>query len=403
MNILDTSAIEQCTSCQMCAAVCSTKAISIKLDDNGFYRPYIDSDKCIDCSLCTKVCYKFHSVTTTSNEELNHYTLFSAASLDKDLLSSCTSGGVATVLARYLFEKGYKCIGVTYDYQKHIAYHKRAITKDDIESFKGSKYIQSYTYDCFKELIKGIKGENKYAVFCSPCQAYALDRFLNIKKKRDKFLLIDFYCHGCPSLTIWQKYISKLKESYNINTIDDVKFRSKAKGWGEFCVQISYDNNKKFLSGRKHDEFYELFFSNLLLNDVCRDCKLRGSLRYADIRVGDFWGDLYETNTKGVSAVTLISDEGKLIFNEIKNSFKLKKHSFDGFLPYQSWSHAYDINLDTRNILFSLLKDKSLKEVVSFYHKNQSNKEKVKRHLKNIVKLAPLFVINWVKYIYHKK
>ena len=43
----------------MCAAVCSRNVINIKLNEEGFYRPYVDKDKCTDCGLCTKVCYKY--------------------------------------------------------------------------------------------------------------------------------------------------------------------------------------------------------------------------------------------------------------------------------------------------------------------------------------------------------
>ena len=61
MNIHNPSAIRDCTSCQVCAAVCPKDAITIVLDEKGFYRPVID-DKCVDCSLCTKVCYKYNDI-----------------------------------------------------------------------------------------------------------------------------------------------------------------------------------------------------------------------------------------------------------------------------------------------------------------------------------------------------
>lgn len=49
MNINDKSALRKCTSCQMCAAVCAKNAIEIRLNEDGFYRPYLDEDKCVDC------------------------------------------------------------------------------------------------------------------------------------------------------------------------------------------------------------------------------------------------------------------------------------------------------------------------------------------------------------------
>lgn len=59
MNIHNVAeAVHNCTSCQMCGAVCPKNAITIELDDEGFYRPKVN-ENCIDCGLCVKVCYKF--------------------------------------------------------------------------------------------------------------------------------------------------------------------------------------------------------------------------------------------------------------------------------------------------------------------------------------------------------
>ena len=79
MNITDKSALRECTSCQMCAAVCAKNAIEIRLNKDGFYRPYLDEDKCVDCGLCTKVCYKFdNDVKVTSVEDINKIDVHSA-------------------------------------------------------------------------------------------------------------------------------------------------------------------------------------------------------------------------------------------------------------------------------------------------------------------------------------
>lgn len=48
MNINDKAVLRECTSCQMCAAVCARNAITIKLDDDGFYHLYFNADECSD-------------------------------------------------------------------------------------------------------------------------------------------------------------------------------------------------------------------------------------------------------------------------------------------------------------------------------------------------------------------
>lgn len=155
MNINDTSAIRECTSCQMCAAVCSRDAISIHLNEDGFYRPYIDEDKCVDCGLCTKVCYKFDAnVKVTSTEELGKVKVYSAQYKSDSILEKVTSGGVADALAKELVKQGFVCIGVTYNDDRHRAEHVIASTVGETDAFRGSKYIQSYSLDAFKSLVK---------------------------------------------------------------------------------------------------------------------------------------------------------------------------------------------------------------------------------------------------------
>ena len=122
MNITDKSALRECTSCQMCAAVCSRDAIAIRLNADGFYRPYIDEDKCTDCSLCTKVCYKFdEDIKVTNAEALKNVKVYSAQHKSNELLEKVTSGGVADALAKELVRQGYTCIGVTYNDSEHRA------------------------------------------------------------------------------------------------------------------------------------------------------------------------------------------------------------------------------------------------------------------------------------------
>ena len=47
---------EECCGCGLCAALCSRQAIKMILDEEGFYYPVIDSEKCIACKQCLHVC-----------------------------------------------------------------------------------------------------------------------------------------------------------------------------------------------------------------------------------------------------------------------------------------------------------------------------------------------------------
>lgn len=386
MNINSINAIRLCTSCQMCSAVCPKSAITIELDTYGFYRPMINNSLCIECGLCTQVCYKFdQSIIITSQEELNSMSLYAASAKDDDLVYKTTSGGIADLLAKELIVQGYSVIGVTYDYEKDRAVSRIATSKQEINSFRGSKYIQSFTADAFRELVLNSKNQ-KFAVFGLPCHIYAINRYLSKHNLRENFVLIDLYCHGCPSMLLWDKMCATIKSKMNIQQFDLVNFRGKSKGWGQFVIEAR-SGKKRYRTTPMHNEFYDLFFSNQILNKSCTDCQLRSTLAYSDIRLGDFWGKKFNNNSRGISGISVVTPIGKLFFSKIRDHiyFKLLDHSI--FLPYQSWGIQYRVNKELQEELFSFLKDekKSIKDVANIINQNQGMVISLKKLVKQLL------------------
>lgn len=402
MNVLDSISIRDCTSCQLCAAVCPKHAINIRLDDDGFYRPIVDSNLCVDCSICTHYCYKFdNSIEKTAEDSLVSKPLYSAWVKDELLLKETTSGAIGDILARTLIEKGYKVVGVVYNDTKVRAEHAIAKTKEDTVPFRGSKYIQSYTFDTFKEVVLNCKNE-KYAVFGTPCQIYALNKFATQRGVRDNFFFVDLYCHGCPSLLIWKKYQAFIKDKTGCDHFDKVVFRSKVKGWGSFyVVVVVVDGKTIFVSSPKNDGFYELFFSDQVLNEACTDCQLRSTLEYTDIRLGDFWGKKFLYNHKGVSAVSLVTERAKSLFSSISTYIEGQECDYIDFLPYQCWGKNHKVNLQTRVSVLCDLKDdsKTIHDIISTFRKKQGMKASLRRIVKSILFYLPLSVTNTIKKI----
>lgn len=387
MNITDNSALRECTSCQMCAAVCAKDAITIRLNEDGFYRPHLDENKCVDCGLCTKVCYKFDDdVQLTSIEKEKKIQVYSAQYKSESLLEKVTSGGVADALAKELVKQGYVCIGVTYNDDHHRAEHTIATTVGETDVFRGSKYIQSYSLDAFKQLVKNVR-TTKFAIFGLPCHIYAAHKFLSLRKQRQNCILIDLFCHGCPSMLIWDKYEQKIKKQVENKKFDEVQFRSKVRGWGTFyVVVVVVEGVRAFVSSPKQDEFYSLFFSDHVLNDVCSDCKLRSTMEYTDIRLGDFWGKRFLNDRKGVSAVAITTERGKKLFDSIKSGFITENSDMQEVLVKQSYGKVYHPNLGLRKEMLDALRDenKTLEEVVSLYYSKQGLSLKAKKWLKTV-------------------
>lgn len=384
----------------MCSAVCPVEAISISLNKQGFYRPNVNYEKCIDCGLCVKSCYKFDKyICLTQNYDGKQ--LFSAWAKEKCVVESTTSGGVADLLAHELIKKGYKCIGVVYNNLENRAVAKVASSIQEILLFRGSKYIQAYSENALRELVKTHKNE-KYAVFGLPCQIYSIHRFLNLRGSRDQHLLIDLYCHGCPSLNLWDKYVGEILRKIDGESVISVNFRSKVRGWGNFNIKVEVEGKTHpitYVSSRVNDPFYTMFFSDKILNDSCYSCMLRSTLEYTDIRLGDFWGNRFVSNHTGVSGITICSEKGMRAFDSIKCKLNFEEQSFDSFLPYQSYGKEYKYNKKIRDLLLTQLADKSLslKQTVKTYKKNLYLKDRIVLEAKNIVKLLPNNLISYLK------
>ena len=47
---------EECCGCAACYSICPQNAITMLEDEEGFYYPHVDSNRCIKCYLCMKVC-----------------------------------------------------------------------------------------------------------------------------------------------------------------------------------------------------------------------------------------------------------------------------------------------------------------------------------------------------------
>lgn len=399
MNINDRNFIHKCTSCQICASVCPKEAISINLNLDGFYRPYIDKDKCVNCGICKKVCYKFTDVPQYTADDAKHY---AAHALDSQVVERTTSGGIADILCQKLIEEGYICVGVEYDYDKNIAVGAVATHREDTLKFRGSKYIQSYSYPVFKELLEMDKN-GKYAIFGTPCQIFGLDKYLKCRKRREQFVLIDIYCHGCPSMNVWSKYVKKIQQQSGFKKFDYLNFRSKVRGWGNFNVFALVDGKPVYVSPKVNDNFYTLFFSDAVLNDSCYDCQLRSTLEFCDIRLGDFWGKSYDMNNKGISVVSLASSKGVELFEKIRDNVWCKQHLSSDFLPYQSWGRNYAVNHELRNTLLAQLADAniSLNRVINSYWHAMPLSKRIKQLAKNAVLLMPTSVISMIKKLYH--
>jgi len=294
----------KCTGCSLCANVCPSKAIKMKLDENGFYFPEIDFDKCTRCGICYAKC----PVINYENNNRKTPKSYAAYTKDEEILRKSSSGGMFSELAKNILRQNGVVYGVAWNYENISVDHIRIDNLKDIEKLRGSKYLQSHVGNTYNRVKKDIH-ENKKVLFVGiPCQVAAINNLIC----SENLFTVDLICHGVPSLMVFRQY---LKENFD-TIIDNVDFRNKKKGWKNYFVKIQ---NNYYPHPR--NPFFKGFLDNLYLNDICYYCPFSKIPRVGDITLGDYWGVPKEVDNdnKGVSAVLVNNEKGEKLFNILDN------------------------------------------------------------------------------------
>jgi coenzyme F420-reducing hydrogenase beta subunit len=339
-----------CTGCGVCAAICPKKCLDIRLDEDGFYKAFCNEAECVNCGLCDKVCPKF-----MSSQEKTAVSVLSVVAKDEETLKTTSSGGLCYELAKRALTDGKKVCGCVYNYELHRAEHAVITDMESLEATKGSKYFQSYTPDAFSRLLDG----SQWVVFGSPCQIAAVDAMTRMKKVRDQFLLVDFFCHGVPSMDLWKKYIAE-QGGERIKKID---FRSKEFGWHAFSLKFT-DEDGKVHTDYEKNLFYTFFLGNYCLGEACHACKFKAMKSASDIRVGDFWGDKYRADRKGVSCCVSFTEKGAEAMQTLSDVCLIRDEELTQVLEEQMSQSPKQIP-QRRTVLKQLKGNKSLRTIFS--------------------------------------
>ncbi len=311
LNTSKTPITENCVGCGGCKAVCKKDAISLIKNQQGFIKSYIDSNKCVDCGLCKKACPIEN--TPLKNEALEVFAYKAKDSLRK----KSTSGGAASALAESIINNGGSVYGASLDENFKLS-HIRITNKKDIALMQGTKYIQSDMTGVFEQISDDLKTQRAVLFTGTPCQTAAVLNFVNTNKiPQEKLYLCDIICHGVPSPKAFEDYILWLKER---ETFDKYYFRNKELSWRGDSASVSWDNGIK--ANKYISSFMNLYYSNLLTDEACFNCKFTTKERVSDITVSDFWG-IEDTaaqfeDSLGVSMVLINTQKGRELFDEVK-------------------------------------------------------------------------------------
>lgn len=306
---------EDCCGCSACVHICPKHSISFKEDSEGFLYPHVDLKTCVDCGLCEKVC----PVLNQNDERLPLQT-FAAKHRDDEVRMKSSSGGIFTLLAEHILDKGGVVFGAKFNDNWEVI-HDYVETKEGLAPFRGSKYVQSNIGNSYKLVEEFLKIGREVMFTGTPCQIAGLKKYL--RKDYKNLLTVDFVCHGVPSPMVWKKYLEEEIDRYKA-ILTHINFRDKSTGWKNFSVILNFAKSKSIdfeekslvMSTVFHENPYmEAFMSNLCLRPSCYACPAKSGKSGADVTIGDFWGiDTIRPDIdddKGVSLV-LVNNYRKL-------------------------------------------------------------------------------------------
>lgn len=397
----------KCTGCNMCADICSQKAIYYITDNEGFSVPKVDYEKCIKCGLCVKKCPGI--MENIFKKDIPK--VFAAWANNDEIRIQSTSGGMYYLIAQKFIENNGYIVGSVYDKDFKGAHHVIGNTVEDLKKIMGSKYFQSNAegiYGKVKELLE----KNAKVLFCgTPCQSAALQAFLG--KEYENLYIIDFICRGVNSPLAYRKRIEELEEEHN-SKVKLVHLKNKKTGWQSIASYVEFENGDTYHKDKNTSPWVKGFIGckGLFMRNSCYDCRYRELPRISDITIGDFWGihgmkpeDMF----KGISCVMVNSTKGRKMFEDIKENITFEERNLDELLAGNPAATDKLENHNNRNKFFEMLKtekfSKAVEENIEEYKESLAKKvfRKIRSVAKKINFVLHLDVIKFIKYNYFSK
>lgn len=230
-------------------------------------------------------------------------------------------GGMFTVISDQILSENGIIYGVAFD-EEMVVCHQKATDKTKVNSFRGSKYVQSDMGQTLKDIEIELRKGQKVLFTGTPCQVVAVREYLDKRKvRRDNLVLCDIICHGTPSPLIFLEYLRLCEKKKGKKIINHI-FRSKISGWHNH-IEINVFDDGEVDSKSYYSQLYKnMFYSHLILRPSCHNCKYTNLNRPSDITIADFWNiekSISEfDDDNGVSLVLLNTKKGSDIFEAVK-------------------------------------------------------------------------------------
>lgn len=355
----------KCTGCSTCTHVCPFKAITMNEENNGFFYPTINLEKCRKCKKCYNECPQNNPVIR--KKPIKVYAAFCKNKID---YFSGSSGGVFGGLAKEVLDKNGVVFGCYMD-DDFIVKHIEIRKMEDLKKIKKSKYVQSYIGESFFK-VKEYLDNNILVLFTgTPCQIAGLKKYLKIEY--DNLITVDVLCHGVPSNKIFKDFIYYYEKKHHCR-IKKYDFRFKDEKLGSYITYIETSKNKKCYYPWQGLSYSYLFMKDYILRECCYDCQYVDIKRVSDITLGDYWNiekkNSTFSNKLGVSMILLNTSKGIKLFNKIKSNYEIMETSCEDAVKSNPTLHKKNKKPNDRELLIKKYKENGYIELEKYYKKN---------------------------------
>lgn len=303
-----------CCGCTACEEICPVHAIRMEIDQEGFYYPVQNTNKCIYCGLCDQVC-GFEPAKKVLNQKA-----YGVKHISEQQRKKSRSGGAFVAFADQILLKNGSIYGAIMESNFSVK-HSRAVLKSECMQMQKAKYVQSDMRGIFPQVAEDLRN-GKFVLFTgTPCQVSGLKHYIIEKKISDeKLFTCDLICHGVPSPLVWSDYLKYIENHYH-QKIKKAEFRDKSFGWDTHCESFVLEKKKRKVVSRAYTD---LFYQHIMFRPSCANCHFANMNRVGDITLGDFWGierhNPSFNDNKGVSLILVNSSKGAELFEKAKSN-----------------------------------------------------------------------------------
>lgn len=324
----------RCTGCTACENVCPKGAIKMQSNQEGFWYPLVDYNRCVQCGICTRTC---PIIGKSEKKAYREPEVYAAWNLDEKIRINSTSGGIFSALAKAFIAHGGIVVGAQYDKQFNVS-HVMVSNLSGMPKLRQSKYAQSNLGQIFKKIKENLEQEH-LVLFCgTPCQSAGLQAYLH--KNYSNLYCCDFICRGVISPKVYQKFLSDIGQEHG-SDISAVQFKNKDYGWNGFSTKLTFADGSIYQKNRSEDYYMRGYLKhNLYLRPSCHQCHYKSFPRISDLSLGDFWGignyDIGLDDDKGTSVVLVNSEKGQKLLEWMKKDIFMEQRTLEEVLSGNS-------------------------------------------------------------------